>query len=189
MKKEDCKLVSQLLTHGRHYAEKYLREAGHLPPAFFGITAKNLITLLPRKFEDAEDKAEFMLFVRLLGIAHELTAAALVAEVWSVEASADELPGTPPSESLNRKECVMVSCEIPGGTKQPVLFPIIRTDAGTFFDLGKPEFADPGSTRSRLSQFFPDRQPTKADREQARRLLQTMTATVKKHAARARRRL
>jgi len=83
----------------------------------------------------------------------------------------------------------MVSCEISGGTKQPVLFPIIRTDAGTFFGLGKPEFADPGSTRGQLSQFFPSRQPTKADREQARRMLQTMTATVKNpRATRGRRR-
>jgi hypothetical protein len=83
---------------------------------------------------------------------------------------------TPPSESLLRKEIVMLAGESHTGTQQKIL-PILRTGAGGFFGFG--EFADQEGTsfQGRFAQILPPNPPTPEAQAKARVLLAALGVT------------
>ena len=174
MKKSSKSLLNQLINQGKAHAETNLRGDGCVPPVLFGHTTDGEFMLMPPKFDEVPSKNEFALIARLHCLAHETKGVAFVSEVWVAPESPDELPDTPPCESVNRREYVMVSVEIAGGSAQQILLPIIRTDAGNFFGLGEPEMLATKSSQGRFARFLPEEKPTAKDRVVARLILQSL---------------
>ena len=155
-----------------------MRAQGRVMPALLAAGPGGPIYFMPSSLRDERAKDNFANLARLLCVAHAATAAVLMAEAWMKLASPD---GTldltlPPSESLHRKEVVILTGESRTGCRQKLL-PIIRTGAGGFFGFG--EFAGPEATSfsGRFAQILPPKAATPADQARARALLQAMGVT------------
>ncbi len=118
----------------------------------------------PSSLKDERAKDNFANIARLVCVAHAATVAVLVVEAWMKTASPD---GTldltvPPSESLHRREVIMLTGESHAGCRQKIL-PIIRTGAGKFFGFG--EFTTPPETTfsGRFAQILPSKVPPAAE--------------------------
>jgi hypothetical protein len=174
MKKPSKSLLNQLINQGKTHAEINLRRDGNVPPVLFGHTTDGEFMLMPPKFDDVPNKNQFAFIARLHCLAHKTKGVAFVSEVWVAPESPDELPDTPPCESLLRREYVMVSVETADGSAQQILLPIIRSDAGNFFGLGEPEMLSAKASNGRFARFMPAKKPTATDRVVARLILQSL---------------
>ena len=174
MKKPSKSLLNQLINQGKAHAETNLRGAGSVPPVLFGHTTDGEFMLMPSMFDAVPHKNEFAFVARLHCLAHETKGVAFVSEVWVAPESPDELPDTPPSESVFRQEYVMISVETADGSAQQILLPIIRSDAGNFFGLGEPAMLATKSSKGRFARFLPEEKPTAKDRVVARLILQSL---------------
>jgi hypothetical protein len=186
-KNRSSPLITRLVTQATEYAEKHLRRQGHMPPMLHGVTSDNQFMLKPGKTVDEDGKNHFALLARLLCLAHPVLGVVFVAEVWAAEASPDGAPDTPPSEAFNRLEYVMISVEINDGTLLQKLLPIIRSDNGKFFGLGEAEMTRPDSVRGRFARFLPPEEPSAAERQNARSLLEVLQQLGRRHSKRVRR--
>jgi hypothetical protein len=171
MKTNTNSITEELLKNGRAYAEKQLRETGKVSPGFIGITPDDRVLLSTDGLRDDEDKEKFATVARMLCVAHKMLGTVLVAEVWTAQKSSDEPADTLPSESINRREYVVISIETADRTFIQELLPIIRTDAGTFFGLGEAEVTLADSAEGRMTHFLPAAEPSEPERAIARMLL------------------
>jgi hypothetical protein len=114
-----------------------MRAQGRVMPALLAVGPGGPIYFMPSSLRDERAKDGFANVARLLCVAHAATAAVLMMEAWMKLASPD---GTldltlPPSESLHRKEVVILMGESRTGCRQKLL-PIIRTGRAGFSRLG-----------------------------------------------------
>ena len=155
-----------------------MRSGGKVPPTLLADTPDGPLFFLPSTLRDERAKDNFANTARLVCVAHAATAAVMILEAWMKLASPD---GTldltlPPSQSLHRKEVVMLTAESRDGSKQKIL-PIIRTGAGGFFDFGKFEGPDATSFQGRFAQILPPKLPSREMRTKARVVLAAMGVT------------
>ena len=155
-----------------------MRTQGRVMPALLAVGLGGPIYFVPSSLRDELAKASFANLARLLCVAHAATAAVLMAEAWmkvaSLDGTLDLLDLTlPPSESLHRKEVVILTGESRTGCRQKLL-PIIRTGAGGFFGFG--EFAGPEATSfsERFAPILPPEPPKSAEQARARAWLEAM---------------
>ncbi|MDP3069723.1 MAG: hypothetical protein Q8N18_05510 [Opitutaceae bacterium] len=170
--------LDALLARAEDFALFSMRSGGKVPPTLLADTPGGPLFFVPSTLRDERAKDNFAHTARLICIAHAATAAVMILEAWMKLASPD---GTldlslPPSESLHRKEVVMLTGESRDGCKQKIL-PIIRTGAGGFFTFG--EFTGPEGTsfQGRFAQILPPKVPSPEMVAKARMVLAAMGVT------------
>ena len=144
-------------------------------PTLLAVGPGGPLFFVPSSLADERAKDNFANVARLICIAHAATAAVMILEAWMKLASPD---GTldltvPPSQSLHRREIVMLTGEARAGFKQKIL-PIIRTGAGGFFGFGEFEGPEATSFSGRFAQILPPKPPTPENQAKARALLAAM---------------
>lgn len=170
--------LDDLLFRAEEFARFSMRARGKVPPALLALGPDGPLFFIPSHLADERAKDNFATAARLVCIAHAATAAVMILEAWMKLAAPDgslDL-STPPSESLLRKEVVMLTGESRTSTQQKIL-PILRTGAGGFFGFG--EFAGPEGTsfQGRFAQILPPNPPTPEQQAKARVLLAALGVT------------
>jgi hypothetical protein len=170
--------LDDLLARAEHFANFAMRTRGKVPPALLAISPDGPLFFVPSALADERAKDNFANTARLICVAHAATAAVMILEAWMKLAAPDgslDL-SVPPSESLNRREVVLLTGETRAGFKQKIL-PIIRTGAGGFFGFG--EFDGPSATsfEGRFAQILPPKRPSPEMQTKARTLLAAMGVT------------
>ncbi len=164
--------LEALLARAEDLALFSMRARGSVAPTLLALGAGGPICFIPSSLKDERAKDQFAQIARLICLAHAATAAVMIIEAWMKTASPD---GTldltvPPSQSLHRREVVVLTGESQTGCRQK-LMPIIRTGAGGFFGFG--EFTTPPETTfsGRFAQILPPKVPTSAEQAKAAALL------------------
>ena len=170
--------LDALLARAEDMALFSMRVRGSVAPTLFAVGAGGPICFIPSSLKDERAKDQFANIARLICVAHAATAAVMIIEAWMKTASPD---GTldltvPPSQSLHRREVVVLTGESHTGCRQKFL-PIIRTGAGGFFGFG--EFATPPETTfsGRFAQILSPKVPTAAEQAKASALLAVLGVT------------
>ena len=166
------KTLDDLLAQAEHYANHFMRNIGHLPPALFLIGPSGPLMFVSESLAGDSAKDEFATNARLMCIAHAATACVMALEAWAKFSK----PGEPfdlteaPSEAFDRRESVVLMGESHSGQKQKFL-PIIRSDNGNFFSFGEPEVPELDEMKGRFAQFLPLKPPSVEQRAVARATL------------------
>ena len=170
--------LDELLARAEGMAGFAMRVRGKVPPTLLAAGADGPLCFIPSSLKDERAKDQFATIARLVCAAHAATAAVMIVEAWMKTASPD---GTldlsvPPSESLHRREVVVLTGESRAGCRQKLL-PIIRTGAGGFFGFG--EFPTPPDTTfsGRFAQILPPHAPTPGERQKAATMLAVLGVT------------
>ena len=173
-----CPELDALLARAEGVAEFAMRARGSVAPTLLAVGAGGPICFIPSSLKDERAKDQFANIARLICVAHAATAAVMIIEAWMKTASPD---GTldlavPPSQSLHRREVVVLTGESHTGCRQKFL-PIIRTGAGGFFGFG--EFTAPPETTfsGRFAQILSPIVPSAAEQEKAAALLAVLGVT------------
>ena len=170
--------LDDLLSRAEDLALFSMRARGKVLPTLLAVGPDGPLVFVPSSLKDERAKDQFANLARLICIAHAATAAVMILEAWMKLASAEgKLDLTvPPSESLDRKEVVILTGESRSGCRQKLL-PIIRTGAGGFFGFGEFEGPEATSFTGRFAQILPPKPPTPDNRAKARVLLAAMGVT------------
>jgi hypothetical protein len=156
--------LGDLLARAEDLALFSMRARGKVLPTLLAVGTGGPICFIPSSLKDERAKDNFANIARLVCVAHAATVAVLVVEAWMKTASPDRTLDltVPPSESLHRREVVMLTGESHAGCRQKIL-PIIRTGAGNFF--GFREFTVPPETTfsGRFAQILPSKVPPAAE--------------------------
>lgn len=170
--------LDALLARAEDLALFSMRARGSVAPTLLAVGTGGPICFMPSSLKDERAKDNFANIARLVCVAHAAKVAVLVVEAWMKTASPD---GTldltvPPSESLHRREVVMLTGESHAGCRQKIL-PIIRTGAGNFFGFG--EFTTPPETTfsGRFAQILSPKAPSTAEQKEAAALLAVLGVT------------
>lgn len=165
--------LDDLIAKAEHYAETAMRQHGRVPPTLFGLGAEGPFMVIPESMANEAAKVHFVNTARLICVASDARAMALVVEAWARFAKPGESldPHEPPSEALDRREVVMIIGEARGVQKQKFL-PIIRTDAGGFFGFGPYDGPKFEKSEGRFAQILPPLKPKMAHRLLAKIALQ-----------------
>ena len=160
------------------YANFAMRKIGHVPPALIADSPKGPLHFSPSSLADERAKNTFANTARLICMGYSVTAAVLVLEAWiTVAKPGEKLDLTePPSESIDRREAVVLTGEALGQQKQKFL-PIIRTDAGGFFGFGESDGPNLDKLTGRFTQMLPPKKPPGEARKLAREMLVAMGVT------------
>ncbi len=167
--------LDDLLARAEDFANFSMRARGKVPPALLAVGPGGPLFFIPSTLADERAKDNFANTARLICIAHAATAAVMILEAWMKLAAPDgslDL-SVPPSESLLRREIVLLTGETRARVQQKIL-PIIRTGAGGFFGFG--EFEGPAATsfQGRFAQILPPKPPSPEMQNKARTLLAAM---------------
>src|ERR1017187_7186121 len=170
--------LDKLLAYAQGYAEFSMRKLGRVPPSLLAISPNGSFHFIPANLKDVRAKDSFANTARLICLAYGVTAAVIILEAWMKIAKPGETLDTtePPSEAFDRQEVVIITGETIGRQKQKLL-PIIRTDAGGFFDFGEhdgPKFDD---YKGRFAQIIPPTKPATEHQKLAKAMLAAMGIT------------
>jgi hypothetical protein len=170
--------LDSLLAQAEGFAQFALRTHGKVPPALLALSPAGPLYFIPSGMADERAKDHFANTARLICAAHAVSAVVLVLEAWMTVAA----PGrpldrtTPPSESLYRKEVVILAGETRTTSTQKIL-PIIRTGAGGFFGFGESDAPALADFQGRFAQLLPPTPPTPATQAKIHALLAAMGIT------------
>ncbi len=164
----------QLIELARGYAESMMRDAGSVRPALLADTEDGIIFYLPESMGDERAKQNFANTARLIVVAYRAAAVAFVMESWARFARPGRpLDSTPPSQSPDRKECVVISVETRNRQTTKMLM-ISRDDAGVFVGFTLPDIPDITAFKGRFAEIMPPKAPVENNVTVARQLLQFM---------------
>ncbi len=112
--------LKSLITEATRYARFTMKKCGSLAPIMMAATDQGTILFTPDKLSDTGAKDDFANKVRLITASYGASAVVLILESWITKAKADELLDTltPPSESYDREEVVVLIGQAPQGNIQ-----------------------------------------------------------------------
>lgn len=170
---EPARSLGDLMVEAEHYAGTAMRQHGRVPPTLFGLGAEGPFMVIPESMTDNAAKIHYVNTARLICVASDARAVALVVEAWARFAKPGESldPHELPSEAMDRREVVMIIGEARGVQKQKFL-PILRTDAGGFFGFGPYDGPKFDSTEGRFARILPPLKPKMEHRLLAKFALQ-----------------
>ena len=156
------KTLDDLLGNARHYAEYCMRGTGNMPPTLFLVGGDGKqVMLMPENLADEKDKDNFAQQSKLMAVALGGTIAVMALEAWvkTGKVGEDFDKTELPSESLDRKECIILMGEaIVEGQKQQML-PIIRHGNHKFFGFGESICSKMTKMEGRFCQLLPTKAP------------------------------
>lgn len=129
--------LSSLIADATRYARFTMKNSGGIAPIMLASTAQGLIFFCPESLGDGAAKDDFAAKGWLITASYGATAVVLMLESWITKAKpAEKLDtATPPSESYDREEVVVLIKQAPQGNITHLL-PIHRLDNGKFWNLG-----------------------------------------------------
>ncbi len=147
--------LKSLITEATRYARFTMEKCGCLAPIMMAATDKGTILFTPDKLSDTGAKDDFANKVRLITASYGASAVVLILESWITKAKADEPLDTltPPSESYDREEVVVLIGPAPQGNITHLL-PIHRLGNGKFWNLGDAEDMPADSFEGRFAGRF-----------------------------------
>jgi hypothetical protein len=133
-------VLDPLIAEATRYARFTMKQSGFLVPIMMAATEQGIILFSPDKMSDTGAKDDFANKVRLITASYGASAVVLIVESWITKAKADEPLDalTPPSESYDREEVVVLIGQAPQETITHLL-PIHRLGNGKFWNLGDAE--------------------------------------------------
>ena len=164
-----------LLAEADRYARLTMKRHGKLAPVMMAATPEGLILFTPDGLTDTGMKDDFANKVRLITASHGATAVVLIVESWLTRARPDQpLDQTPPSESLDREEMVVLIGQAQGGEHRTHFLPIHRLGNGKFWNLGDAEEMPADSFQGRFAGLLPPKPSDDKTRQMGRMLLDAM---------------
>jgi hypothetical protein len=168
-------LLEKLLAEADRYARMTMKKHGKLAPVMMAATPEGLILFTPDGLTDTGMKDDFANKVRLITASHGVTAVVLIVESWLTRARPDRpLDQTPPSESLDREEMVVLIGQAQGGEHHTHFLPIHRLGNGKFWNLGDAEEMPADSFSGRFAGLLPPKPSDEKTRQMGRMLLDAM---------------
>jgi hypothetical protein len=164
----------RLVDLARGYAEHMMRSGGSVRPVLLADTAEGTILYLPETMGNERSKQNFANTARLIAVGYGATAVAFVFESWITFAKPGRpLDSTPPSESPDREECVLISAETRHRQATEILM-IQRDRTGKFVGFATPDVPEVTGFKGRFSQIMPPKPPGEKEIVMARQLLSMM---------------
>lgn len=171
----------ELVQLARGYGEHMMRETGRVRPALLADTDDGIILYLPETMGDERAKQNFANTGRLIAVGYRATAVAFVMESWARFAKPGRpLDSTPPSESPDREECVLISLETANRQSTDMLM-IQRDRTGKFAGFASPNVPEVTEFKGRFAQVMPPKPPGEKDTATARQLLRMMGVEPENH--------
>jgi hypothetical protein len=152
-------------------AEMLMAKFGSITP-FGGVGFMGTFLQIDPKNSSQPERDKLAMRLRFAAAAYGLSFISFVSEVWitTQERSEAERRGGPPPDG---KEAVVVVIETPDGHKAHWKIDIERDAGGKFTKFGRAELAtEKDQTSGRFSGFFPTKTFSKAERDDARIILQ-----------------
>lgn len=148
-------------------------------PVMMAATPEGVILFSPDKMSDTGAKDDFATKVRLITASHAASAVVLIVESWITKAKPGEKldTETPPSESYDREEVVVLIGQAPQGNITHLL-PIHRLDNGKFWNLGDAEDMPADSFEGRFANLLPPKHSDEKTRQMGKILLEAMGVKV-----------
>ena len=170
--------LDTLTAYAEGYAEFSMKNIGRVAPTMLVVSPDGLLHFLPESLTDERAKNDFANVGRLICAAYGATYMVMILETWVTLAKPGQTldTTTPPSESFDREEFVVVMGEALGRQTQRFL-PILRTDAGGFFGFGEFDALKFDGIEGRFAGMLPPQQPTPETRAMAQALLAAMGVT------------
>jgi hypothetical protein len=171
--------LQSLIAEAMRYAGFTMKQSGFLAPIMMASTDKGIILFSPDKMSDTGAKDDFANKVRLITASYGASAVVLIVESWITKAKADEPLDTltPPSESYDREEVVVLIGQSPQGNMTHLL-PIHRLGNGKFWNLGDAEDMPADSFAGRFSGLLPPKSVDEKTRQMGKVLLEAMGVKV-----------
>jgi hypothetical protein len=167
--------LSALLAEADRYARMTMKRHGKLAPVMMAATEQGIILFTPDKMSDTGAKDDFANKVRLITASYGADAVVLILESWITKAKPGENfdAETPPSESYDREEVVVLIGQSPQGNITRLL-PIHRLGNGKFWNLGDAEEMAADSFSGRFAELLPPKPSDEKTRHMGRMLLEAM---------------
>ena len=168
-----------LIAEATRYARFTMRQSGFLIPIMMASTDKGIILFSPDKMSDTGAKDDFANKVRLVTGSYAASAVVLILESWITKAKVGEPLDTvtPPSESYDREEVVVLIGQSPQGNITHLL-PIHRLGNGKFWNLGDAEDMPADSFSGRFAGLLPPKPVDEKTRQMGKVLLEAMGVKV-----------
>ena len=173
--------LNSLITDATRYALFTMKKSGSLAPVMMALTDKGIILFCPNGLSDTGAKDDFANKVRLITGSYGASAVVLILESWITKAKVGEKLDalTPPSESYDREEVVVLIGQTPQGNITHLL-PIHRLGNGKFWNLSDAEEMPADSFEGRFTKLLPPDPVDEKTRMMGRVLLEAMGVKVKK---------
>ena len=173
--------LHDLIAEATRYAQFAMRKSGSLAPMMMAATEEGLMLFTPDKLMDTGAKDDFANKVRLITASYGASAVVLILESWVTRAKKGEPLDitTPPSESYDREEVVVLIGQAPQGNITHLL-PIHRLGNGKFWNLGDAQEMAADSFEGRFAGMLPPRPVDERTRQMGRVLLEAMGVKIGK---------
>ena len=167
------------ITEATRYARFTMKKSGFLVPTMMAATEQGIILFSPDKLSDTGAKDDFANKVRLITASYCASAVVLILESWITKAKSDEPLDTltPPSESYDREEVVVLIGQAPQGNITNLL-PIHRLGIGKFWNLSDAEDMPADSFEGRFAGLLPPKQSDGKKQQMGKVLLEAMGVKV-----------
>lgn len=173
--------LDSLIAQATRYARFTMKKSGSLAPVMMASTDEGMIMFSPDRLTDTGAKDDFANKVRLITGSYGASAVVLILESWLTKAKPGENLDmlTPPSESYEREEVVVLIGQSPHGNITHLL-PIHRLGNGKFWNLGDAEDMPADTFEGRFSKLLPPAPVDENTRQMGRILLKAMGVKVTK---------
>jgi hypothetical protein len=167
--------LEPLIAEATRYARFTMKRSGFLVPIMMASTEQGIILFSPDSMSDTGAKDDFANKVRLITGSYGASAVVLILESWITRAKVGEKldTETPPSESYDREEGVVLIGQAPEGTITHLL-PIHRLGNGKFWNLGDAEEMPADTFEGRFASLLPPKPADEKTRQMGRVLLEAM---------------
>lgn len=171
--------LQSLIAEATRYARFTMKTSGALAPMMMAATEQGIILFSPDRMSDTGAKDDFANKVRLITASYGASAVVLILESWITKAKPDEPLDTltPPSESYDREEVVVLIGQAPQGNITHLL-PIHRLGNGKFWNLGDAEDMPADSFEGRFAGLLPPKPSDDKTRQMGKVLLEAMGVKV-----------
>jgi hypothetical protein len=168
--------LDALISEATRYAQVTMKRSGMLAPVMLAAAEQGMILFSPEQLSDTGAKDDFANKVRLITASYGATSVVLIVESWVTRARKDEPldVNTPPSESLEREEMVVLIAEGQGGVHRTLMLPIHRLDNGKFWNLGDAVEMGADTFSGRFAGLLPPKSADEKTRAMGKVLLKAM---------------
>jgi len=169
-------LLKNLIAEATRYARSTIKTSGSLAPIMMAATDQGIILFSPDQMSDSGAKDDFANKVRLITGSYGASAVVLILESWITKAKVGEKLDalTPPSESYDREEVVVLIGQAQSGEHRTHFLPIHRLGNGKFWNLGDAEEMAAESFQRRFAGLLPPKPADEKTRQMGRMLLDAM---------------
>ena len=173
--------LQSLIAEATRYTHFTMKTSGFLAPIMMASTDQGLILFSPDGLSDTGAKDDFANKVRLITASYGASAVVLILESWITKAKVGEKLDmtTPPSESYDREEVVVLIGQAPQGNITHLL-PIHRLGNGQFWNLGDAQEMAADSFEGRFAGMLPPKPVDEKTRQMGRVLLEAMGVKIGK---------